>query len=42
MLNAISLLLFVVLCIHSLGSHSNAQPDGGALSVVSTEEDDNG
>ena len=41
-LNAVSMLLFVMFCIHSLSSHSNAQPDGGALSLVVTEENDNG
>ena len=41
-MNGISMLLFVIFCIHSLSCHSNAQSDGGALSVVHTEENDNG
>lgn len=41
-MNAVSMLLFVVLCIHSLSCHSNAHTDDGALSIVHTEENDNG
>lgn len=42
LMNGVSMLLFVIFCIHSLSCHSNAQSDGGALSVVHTEENDNG
>lgn len=41
-MNAVSILLFVVLCIHSLFHHTNAHDNDGALSVVATEETDNG
>ena len=41
-MNAISLLLFVVLCLHSLSHHTSADDSAGALTVVATEEDNNG
>ena len=41
-MNAISMLLFGVLCIHSLSHHTKADNNEGALTIVATEDVNNG